>query len=719
MKRIILTALLFIFFNFPVLLHSQWAGIYGGSDEDEAYCIRQTSDGGYIVAGRTRSFPQSQDYDNLWILKLDSDGNIEWQKCYWPSYSLGEPFYGNSTPVSIQQKNDGGYVIAGYAYDWNPVVWILSLNHEGDIEWFKTYDKSASIDYYHDCCIHQIIDGGSILAGIVKDHELDVDSLCIIKISPSGDIEWQRRIGRFDYTDLFSLQKTRDGGYVIVGDEYLGFYGRDVWVMKLDERGDPEWRRRYGGSDYDYAASIQQTSDGGYVVGGSTNSFGEVDEGYTDVWILKLTSSGDIEWQRAYGGTREERTCSVQQTSDGGYVVGGKTRSFGEGQEDIWILKLSSSGSMEWQRTFGARTEDTIHSIQQTTDGSYVAACSISSFSYGGKDFLVLELSPAGNFDFPCKFLHASAAVFSDSPVSPKDLQESAEDIEAIKECTDILFSSCTTHATGYGLCSDSPLLEIRATVNGTTDPAPGIYIHQLDEEVSISAIPESGYRLFDWWGDVTGSINPLTIVMDSDKLVVARFVVNTCSLTIAAGEGGTTDPPPGAYTRIYGTEFTIKAIPESEYQFSGWSGDVTGETNPVTITLDSNKSVTANFVSIRDDEKPKGDIFIIECFIASAAYGSSSHPHVKVLREFRDRYLISDSRGRLMVFLYYMCSPLVSDVIEEHKALRIASRIALLPCVVFSYCIVQFGIIPNAVLFFSILLLSICLVRLRQKKIT
>lgn len=717
MKKIILTALFFIFSAFPVFLHSQWAGIYGGSDEDDAYCIQQTSDGGYIVAGRTHSFPQSQDYSNLWILKLDSDGNIEWQKCYWANYSLGEPLYGDSIPVSIQQENDGGYVIAGYTYNWNPVVWILSLNPEGDMEWLKTYDKSDNIDYYHDCCIHQIIDGGYILAGIVRDYELDVDSLCIIKISPSGDIEWQRKIGRFDYVYLCSLQKTRDGGYIIVGDEYLDFNYRDVWVMKLDERGDPEWRRRYGGSGFDYAAFIQQTGDGGYVVGGSTNSFGEIYEGYTDVWILKLTSSGDVEWQRAYGGTFEERTCSVQQTSNGGYIVGGETRSFGSGKKDIWILKLSSSGGIEWQRAFGTSSEETIHSIQQTADGSYVAAGSISSFSSGGKDFLVLKLSPAGNFDLPCKFLNGSSAAVSDSSVSPEDLQESAEDIDAIKECTDILFSSCTTHAPGYGLCSDSPLLEIRTTANGTTDPAPGIYIHQLGEEVSIAAIPESGYRLSEWLGDVTGSINPLTIVIDSDKLVIAKFVVNTCSMVIAAGEGGTTDPPPGVYTRSYGTEFTIKAIPESEYQFSEWSGDVTGDTNPITITLDSNKSVTANFVSIRDDEKPKRDIFIIECFIASAAYGSSSHPHVKVLREFRDRYLMSDSRGRLLVFLYYMYSPLVADVIEEHNALRVAFRITLLPCVVFSYCTVQFGIIPTAVILFSILLFSIYLIRLRRKK--
>ena len=137
--------------------------------------------------------------------------------------------------------------------------------------------------------------------------------------------------------------------------------------MKLDSNGAVQWQKTYGGTSYEFARSVQQTSDGGYIVAGYTYSFGVADYDY-DIWILKLDRGGTIEWQKTYGGTDDDYSRSIQQTSDGGYIVAGYTHSFGAGSTDGWLLKLDSSGSVQWQKTFGGTEADRFYSAQQTSD---------------------------------------------------------------------------------------------------------------------------------------------------------------------------------------------------------------------------------------------------------------------------------------------------------------------------------------------------------------
>jgi len=162
-------------------------------------------------------------------------------------------------------------------------------------------------------------------------------------------------------------------------------------------------------------------------------------------------------------------------------------------------------------------------------------------------------------------------------------------------------------------------------------------------------------------------------------------------TLTISAGTGGTTDPVPGNYTHDAGTQVTVTAQPNSGYKFNGWSGAVTGTTNPVTITMDGDKSITASFATIttgtdnKTEEKKS-------CFIATAAFGSPLHPHVKVLRDFRDKFLMASQAGRKFVSLYYRYSPAVAEIISQHEILKRSIRIFLLPAIGFSYLMVHFG---------------------------
>jgi hypothetical protein len=172
--------------------------------------------------------------------------------------------------------------------------------------------------------------------------------------------------------------------------------------LKLDANGNVQWQKTYGGTYDDYANSIQQTSDGGYIVAGRTYSFGA---GYADVWVLKLDASGNVQWQKTYGGTYDDYANSIQQTSDGGYIVAGVTKSFRAGNADVWVLKLDASGNVQWQKIYGYEPGDFIpysrndsaNSIQQTSDGGYIVASYGNFGLYSTVRSEVLKLDASGN----------------------------------------------------------------------------------------------------------------------------------------------------------------------------------------------------------------------------------------------------------------------------------------------------------------------------------
>lgn len=304
-----------------------WEKAYGGEKGDSACCIQQTNDGGYIVMGRSASFEEDS---GLWLFKLKPDGTIMWQKYYAGSL--------RGKIVSIQQTKDGGYIAAGSRNSVYGVgaggedLWVLKFDSEGRVEWEKMYggekwDEATSIQ--------QAKDGGYIVAGY-----LDSSNLLILKLKANGKIAWQRIYERAGKP--FIIQLTPDDGYIIAGNSYFMDKDYDVWILELNSEGDILWKKTYGGYKKDTADFIQPTSDGGYIVAGATNSFDA--KGY-DFWVLRLDSTGNINWQKSYGGAGNDFATSIQQTTDGGYIVAGDTDSFGAGVRDILILKLSIDGT--------------------------------------------------------------------------------------------------------------------------------------------------------------------------------------------------------------------------------------------------------------------------------------------------------------------------------------------------------------------------------------
>ena len=174
------------------------------------------------------------------------------------------------------------------------------------------------------------------------------------------------------------------------------------------------WAATYGGHNYDWAESIQQTNDGGYIVTGYYTSYfigGSFGSGIGGLWVLKLRPDGTVEWQKTYGGVSFEVAKSIQQTRDRGYIVAGRTRSFGAGKEDVWVLKLRPVGTVEWQKTYGGIDWDEAESVQQTRDEGYIVAGKTASFDlYKILDFCVLKLEPDGSMEPPCYFIRNTDA---------------------------------------------------------------------------------------------------------------------------------------------------------------------------------------------------------------------------------------------------------------------------------------------------------------------
>ncbi|WP_448516390.1 carboxypeptidase regulatory-like domain-containing protein [Pseudothermotoga sp.] len=307
-----------------------WQKVFGVGNDDRAYSIQQTSDGGYIVAGYTWSSSKRED---VYILKLDANGNKVWEKTFGGSY--------DERAYCIQQTSDGGYVVAGYTRSpskWED-VYILKLDANGNKVWEKTFGGSDNDGAYS---VQQTNDGGYVAAGYTKSFGSGWYDAYLLKLDATGNKVWEKTFGGNSWDEVCSIQPI-DGGYIVAG--YTSSFGSgsyDVYILKLDTSGNEVWSKTFGGSSDDLAWSIQQTNDGGYIVAGYTKSFGA---GGEDVYILKLDANGNKVWEKTFGGSYDERAYCIQQTSDGGYIVAGYTSSFGAGNYGVYIIKMDANGN--------------------------------------------------------------------------------------------------------------------------------------------------------------------------------------------------------------------------------------------------------------------------------------------------------------------------------------------------------------------------------------
>ncbi len=415
---------LFLFINYCIIAQPniEWAQNYGGSEDEDFHSVQQTLDGGYIAAGFTisddRDISVNKGERDFWVVKLDPLGEIEWEQTYGGSKidlirSIQQTLDGGYIVAGSSESSDGD-VGGNYGLADG---WILKIDQNGEIEWEKNY---GSIGYDYITNIQETADGSFIVVGAIADIEVDIyiQDIWIFKINELGEIEWEKQYGGSENEGVNSIQLTVDGGYIIAGysasndgDVEDNKGKADYWILKLDQNGELEWQKCYGGSEGDFPAEIQQTVDGGYIIAGASYSKdGDVEganEGiFEDSWILKLDQNGELEWQKVYGGSFYDYTSSVQQTPDNGYILAGVTRSTdgdistNYGYSDAWILKLDVDGDMEWEKSFGGSFFDWANTIQATTDGGFIVVGNSASDdgdvggNYGKADCWVFKLAP-------------------------------------------------------------------------------------------------------------------------------------------------------------------------------------------------------------------------------------------------------------------------------------------------------------------------------------
>ena len=349
----------------------QWQKTYGGSDDDRGTDLIQTSDGGYAVIGKSKSddldVSENAGFDDFWVSKLDSSGSISWE------YTFG--FAGSDTPYSIIQTNDNGYLLSG-------VLDVSASNGQGDRN--SIGSRHAGGDYW------------------------------VIKLNANGVKQWSNYYGGSFTDTAYDAIQTEDDGYIIIGSSDSddvdisnprGSY--DFWVIKISDTGTLVWEKSFGGSEIDEAHAISKTADGNYLIVGDTRS-SDLDisqnNGAADLWVMKITPDGTLLWEKTLGGSSFDVGRSISKTQDNGFLISGSSRSTNgnltsnKGQNDAWVVKINSSGNLEWQKTIGGSEVDFFYDVVELNDQTIVAVGDSNSSNEdisenkGFTDLLILKL---------------------------------------------------------------------------------------------------------------------------------------------------------------------------------------------------------------------------------------------------------------------------------------------------------------------------------------
>ncbi len=395
-----------------------WIKSYGGSGEDTAQSVIQTSDGGYAVLGFSNSIDgdivgKTTNVNDYWLLKLNAEGDLLWNQTYGGSK--------DDRGQSVIQTSDGGYAIVGYAMSDDGDGsnnegfhdnWILRLDNNGNVLWEKSFGFSGH-DHSYD--VVQTDDGGFFFSGFLdvtssggdgnngKGNYLTrhgVGEFWGTKLDADGNLEWRRYFGGTNNDRSYGVLQADDGGFVMAGssesDDFditdsKGSY--DFWVVKVSSTGEMLWQKSFGGSGIDKAYSIAKTNDNSYVIAGNTFSTDtdiSKNNGESDVWLIKIDDSGNLAWEKNYGGTAFDAARGLNLTSDGGFVIAGNSKSTdgdateNSGENDLWIIKTDSEGNIEYQETFGGSGLDYGFDAIQNTEGNLILVGETASDDFSG-----------------------------------------------------------------------------------------------------------------------------------------------------------------------------------------------------------------------------------------------------------------------------------------------------------------------------------------------
>ncbi len=352
-----------------------WTRTYGGSLPDYGMAAKRTSDNGFIIVGWTDSFGAGN--TDIYLVKTDANGDTMWTKTYGGTHEDG----GNW----VEQTSDGGYIIAGHTYSYGAGtfdVFLVRTDSVGQIQWTKTYGGYL---YDQAWSIKETPEGGYIVAGFTGMFDPLYD-FWLLRIDENGDTLWTRTYGGSLTEWCNSVYVTPDSGYILAG--YTGYFNDyDVFLVKTDKAGNLQWTKTYGGNNEDFAWSALPTSDNGYIAIGWTESFGAGD---TDIYLIKMDATGDTLWTKTYGGPNEDKAKCVQEIPGVGYIIVGSTFSYGAGGADVYLVRTDLNGNTLWATTYGATDWERGSYGERMPNGGYYIVGFTRSFGAGEADVYLL-----------------------------------------------------------------------------------------------------------------------------------------------------------------------------------------------------------------------------------------------------------------------------------------------------------------------------------------
>ncbi|MFN3967492.1 T9SS type A sorting domain-containing protein [Flavobacterium sp.] len=422
-----------------------WQKLIGGNLGEFGTFVFTIQDNNVLIGCRSNSNASGDKTQNArggvdyWLVKTNDAGTVLWDK----TMGAGPLQFGtdnNDILGSVYETTDGKILVGGYSnasisgektevsrgnYDY----WILKLDASGSILWDKTIGGN-SLDGLTD--FFETNDGNYMVAGASEssntgektDPSRGGSDIWILKLDTMGNIIWQKTIGGSSGDVLDKIIQTIDGGFMIAGTSSSNISGektensyglRDYWVIKLDANGVILWQKTIGGSGDDFCETIIETSDGGYLVGGHTDSNisglkTENSRGGKDFWTIKLDMAGTIQWQKTLGGSSDDSLYGMTQCLDNGYILTGSTLSgisgdkteATKGDYDAWVVKVDENGNIQWQKDIGGTNIDGLRCVTQFADGSFILgggsqssnSFDITETNHGQGDIWVVKLNP-------------------------------------------------------------------------------------------------------------------------------------------------------------------------------------------------------------------------------------------------------------------------------------------------------------------------------------
>jgi hypothetical protein len=407
---------------------------------DQGNSVIQTFDGGYIIAGLGEVYGKG---DNVYIIKTNAWGDTLWSKTLGALSSDGG--------YSIYQTTDSGYIVTGSYWDHAvagaPDMYLIKLNKAGDTLWTRTFGNSNS-DW--GSSVQQTNDGGYIIAGITVNPANFFKDILLVKTNSSGDTVWTRIFEGIYNDDVKSVQQTADGGYILAGSNHPV----DVTLLKTDSSGVLVWAKSYSGYSNDAAYCVRQTHDSGYVIVGITNQTSSFN---TDCYLVRTNKSGDTLWTRSYGiATHNELGVAVRQTIDEGFIIAGRTENTSSTTGgDVYLAKIDSGGAIQWSKSYGGANDDYGTSVSQTNDGGYIVTGLTRSFGAGDADVYLIKTDSLGNSGCHETSLNSIASTVNTQVLTTTYSEHSGINI------TSTITTDFGSKATTTSLCSSVGIVEL------------------------------------------------------------------------------------------------------------------------------------------------------------------------------------------------------------------------------------------------------------------